>query len=186
MHPCILDLETCRRCPLNQAPYDPGKPTQGVGGSSPKYMILGEAPGAEESLIGRPFVGASGKLLQQALQEEDFSLDEIYVTNVVKHRPPDNQTPSVEIIEACMPWWLKELETLKPQVIIAVGNIPMLALHASANKPKPKASLHGQVFELEINKNKYKIAGLWHPAYILRNRTKYNSWKQKLGECKNV
>lgn len=174
LHPCseelTKDIHACTRCPLNQSPYNPGLPTIGIGSLFPKLMIIGEAPGAAEAQEGRPFIGKSGQLLQTVLKSLNISLEDIYVTNIVKHRPPENRDPTVSELAECLPWFLQELDQVQPKAILCTGKISAKVVSSLAGIQLPASGLRGTVFKY----NNIPVLITWHPAYVLRNQTKYN------------
>lgn len=145
-------IAACSKCPLNQKPYNPGKPTQGLGTLRAKLMLLGEAPGEEESKCGVPFVGKSGKILQTILAEEiGLTMDDIYVTNVVKHRPPNNRTPTTEEIETCFEFLKQEIEIVHPILIVCLGK----------SAEKAMTSFKDKIYT--------PVCVTHHPAYLIYN-----------------
>lgn len=135
----------------------------GVGNPSAEIMFVGEAPGYNEDVQGEPFVGAAGKLLDKVLFEETgLTRNEVYITNVVKCRPPNNRNPEEDEIIACNPYLLKQIEIIKPKVICALGNFAAKTL---LGKNEGISKLRGRVFSA-FN---CKIVPTFHPAAILRN-----------------
>lgn len=165
--PCTLDLITrisnCTACNLCNI-YPEGLPTIGIGNISPKVMFIGEAPGKEEMQVGKPFVGRAGKILQTILQRNSILFDQIYVTNVVKHRPLDNSLPTSDQIAACMPFLLEEIEFISPKAIVCLGKTASLAIAASASISLPASKIRGTCFFYK----KIPVLCTWHPAYIAR------------------
>ena len=180
IHPCPEQLQdrirNCQACSLNQAPYDPGLPTIGIGGSRPRVMILGRDPGEQEAKIGRPFVGAAGKrVLQPILQELNISLDDFYLTNIVKHRPPNNTEPSDEIKIKCSEFLIEEIQWAKPQIIISLGKAAGHALNLINNTGY--CVQRGQVFPFKG----IPVHCTWHPAYVVRgNQQAYYELKHDI------
>src|SRR6476646_5430031 len=103
------------------------KLVQGYGPVPCDVMLIGEAPGAEEEQEGRPFVGKSGQLLQRALQDAGLSYEQVYITNVYKHRPPDNRTPTQEEIFEHWPMLVDELQAVQPKYILLMGATALFA-----------------------------------------------------------
>lgn len=138
---------------------------------SPRLMIVGEGPGADEDRLQKPFVGKSGELLQDMLCRLNTT-DEIYITNVVKHRPKNNRKPTDQEAETCANTFLKEeILTFNPEVIVALGRTAAETLMKLAGRQK-KGSLRGHVFGYEYGPYASTVYCTWHPAYILRNQTK--------------
>ena len=111
-------VRKCTRCPLYKTAT---KAVPGRRRSEGELVCVGEAPGANEDETGRPFVGAAGKLLTKILAAIDLSREEVFICNVLKHRPPGNRNPLPEEIEACSPYLIRQLELIKPKVIVAFG-----------------------------------------------------------------
>jgi len=153
------EIKACRKCPLHRTR------TQAVPGEGPspcEIMIVGEAPGREEDLEGRPFVGAAGKLLEKMLTAIGLSRREVYITNVVKCRPPGNRTPQEEEIKLCRPYLARQIRLIKPRAILALGSVAAGSLLLSR---EPLSKLRGRVHTLED----LKVVSSYHPAYLLRN-----------------
>lgn len=168
-------MNQCRECPLNQLPYDPGLPTFGIGTSDAKFLFIGEAPGAEEAKVGMPFVGRAGKLLQQAMKEVGFdSFEGIFITNVAKHRPPDNRTPTLDEMRICSTHFLvKQIEILKPVMILALGKTASVAMaNLAGHDAIPSSGLRGYQFKYETASVNATVLCTWHPSYILRTLDK--------------
>lgn len=149
------------RCKLKQSAtqpvYENNPPKSGI-------VFIGEAPGLNEDKQGKPFVGAAGKLLDQELQSIELTREDVYVTNVVKYRPPDNREPLPDEKDACRVWVNAELIFLKPKVIIPLGR------HALQRfLPEQQISLvHGQAF---THSSGTPIFAMYHPAVALYNPT---------------
>jgi len=165
MNNLYRNLENCTDCELHKGP---GCVVRGLGSLAPEVLILGEAPRAKEEETGKPFVGKSGQLLQQLLRETGYTMDELYITNVVKHRPPSNRNPTSTEIIACGNHLQQELALVRPKHIICVSRVPAEALHLHQNQKLPKGSLRGYTFRYK----QYPVTCTWHPAYVLRNKTK--------------
>lgn len=159
----------CEACPLNQAPYDPGLAVPGFGALDAKIMIAGEAPGRVESETGKPFVGPSGKVLQECIIEAGIPLQDLYVLNTVKHRPPQNRDPSSVERGICMEkFFVHQVTLVAPKLILCVGRVPAMGIAELAGVTLPSSGLRGTRF---VYKD-IPVHITWHPAYIMRNRTK--------------
>ena len=154
-------VAACTRCPLHQTRQH-GVP--GVGDRHAQLLVVGEAPGAEEDRRGEPFVGRAGQLLDAMLAA--IGLDRhtgVYITNVIKSRPPDNRDPRTEEITACRGWLDQQIALIEPAVILAVGRVSAQALTGTTQK----------MGELRGHWHAYGPAGIpllatYHPAYLLR------------------
>jgi uracil-DNA glycosylase family 4 len=156
------EVRACRDCPLADTAT---KAVFGAGNSDADLMFVGEAPGAEEDRQGLPFVGRAGKLLDQLLEEVGLVRDGVFITNVLKHRPPGNRDPQPDEISACKPYLFKQIELIEPRVICTLGNFSTKLLTRS-NRGIMSVRGRPQVHEL---------GGLWvrlyplcHPAAALR------------------
>lgn len=135
-------------------------------------VVIGEAPGANEDAVGKPFVGRSGQLLDKmlgsiGLERARKGAGGVYITNAVFWRPPDNRTPTPQEIAACRPFLLKHLELIKPQVIVLVGGT---ALKAVLQTKLPMAHYRQTWFDFEVpNRGAVATTATFHPAYLLRN-----------------
>ena len=115
-------VRACEKCPLRE---EARQPVPGIGSETPKFFIIGEAPGREEDKAGIPFVGTSGKRLNKLLALAHIDLNDCYVTNVCKCRPPSNRQPKKSERLTCYPWLKEELRLLKPKTIITLGAMPL-------------------------------------------------------------
>jgi uracil-DNA glycosylase len=156
------EVMNCTRCPLHATR------TQGVFGVGPEradWLVIGEAPGAEEDRRGEPFVGAAGQLLDRMLAA--IGLDRtrnVYIANVLKSRPPGNRDPKPEEVAACLPYLLRQIALLQPRLILAVGRIAAQTLLAT---DAPLGRLRGRVHHFgELNT---PLVVTYHPAYLLRS-----------------
>ena len=113
------DIGDCTRCKL--ATLGRKQIVFGVGNPNADLMFVGEGPGADEDIQGIPFVGRAGQLLTKMIEAMGFSRDDVYIANVVKCRPPDNRNPEPDEIESCEPFLFRQIESVKPQVIVALG-----------------------------------------------------------------
>jgi len=158
----------------------------GKGNSNADILFIGEAPGAKEDEQGLPFVGASGKNLDKLLAKVGLSLDDIYVANILKCRPPENRDPLPEEIKAHTPWLLKQIKDMKPKIVCSLGNYATKFFLAKTNvddmKKQPGITqVHGKVQEIEIDGLKIRLIPLFHPAAIIYNRTKLTPlWEQDM------
>ena len=144
----------------------------GKGNESAQVLIIGEGPGEQEDITGLPFVGRAGKMLDTALSSVDIDpLEDCYITNIVKCRPPNNRKPSAAESEACMPWLNEQINLLKPKIIILAGST---AVQSFLGINEPISKIRGQWIE----KDNIKYMPIFHPSYLLRNPSK-NKGKPK-------
>ena len=146
----------------------------GEGPLHPKLMLIGEAPGEQETLMGRPFVGKAGKNLDRFLELAGMRLEEIYISNAVKIRPTktgrtgriSNRPTTKEEIALFRPWLLREIDLVAPQMIATLGNVPLFAV--TGDKRLTIGEAHGRV--LEAGETGRRLFALYHPASLIYNR----------------
>jgi DNA polymerase len=159
----LHDLEEkilhCTLCPLSQGR---NRAVPGEGDYSAALMFIGEGPGADEDIQGRPFVGRAGQLLTKIIAAMNFRRQDVYITNVVKCRPPQNRTPVREEIEKCRPYLLAQIENIAPRVIVSLGKPATDFFHPST---AGMSSLRGNF----IKYGKILVMPTFHPSYLLRN-----------------
>lgn len=157
-------VHDCTRCPLYKTATH-GVP--GEGSPDAELVCVGEAPGAQEDETGRPFVGASGQLLTKILAAIKLSREEVFICNVLKHRPPGNRNPAPDEVEACSPYLLRQLELLKPKVIVTFGTFAaqtLLRTRTPIGKLREQVHLYHGI----------PLVVTYHPAALLRNP----AWKR--------
>jgi DNA polymerase len=150
----------CRRCTLCDGRT---QTVFGTGDRHADWLIVGEAPGAEEDRQGEPFVGAAGKLLNRMLQAVGLERGQVYIANTLKCRPPGNRDPREDELAACRPYLDRQVALLRPRLVLAVGRIAAQALLAS---DRPLGKLRGRV--LELPGTGIPLVATYHPAYLLR------------------
>jgi len=143
----------------------------GEGDPNAEFLCVGEAPGANEDLLGRPFVGDAGQLLTKILGAIQLSRESVYICNVLKHRPPGNRDPLPNEVHACQPFLLRQLELVKPRVILALGRFAAQTLLQTTT---PIGKLRGQIHRF----HGIPLIVTYHPAALLRNE----SWKRPAWE----
>jgi uracil-DNA glycosylase len=145
-----------------------------IGGGSPdaNIMIIGEAPGATEAKRGLPFVGASGRLLNELLESVGLTRDDVYITNVVKDRPPKNRDPHKSEIALYAPYLAQQIAIIQPKVIVTLGRFAMTFILTAFDMPEQNgkiSELHGQVLASAADYGPVTIVPLYHPAVALHN-----------------
>jgi uracil-DNA glycosylase family 4 len=161
-------VDGCTRCPLYRTAKN-GVP--GEGDPKARLVCVGEAPGANEDSSGRPFVGQAGQLLTKILEAVKLTREEVFITNVIKHRPPGNRNPMPDEIAACSPYLVRQLELIKPKVIIAFG---AFAAQTLLETKTPIGKLRGLVHQY----HGIPLVVTYHPAALLRNP----AWKRPTWE----
>ncbi len=153
-------LGDCRRCKLSK---ERANIVYGVGHPDANVMFVGEAPGADEDRRGEPFVGRAGTLLTDIITKGmKLRREDVYIANVVKCRPPRNRDPEVDEVASCEPFLIRQIELVKPQVIIALGRFAVQTLLRSKT---PISRLRGQWHDYRG----IRLMPTFHPAYLLRN-----------------
>jgi uracil-DNA glycosylase len=150
----------CTRCKLHTLGRK--QVVFGVGNPNADLMFVGEAPGADEDIQGEPFVGRAGQLLTKIIEAIDLKREDVYIANVIKCRPPGNRNPEPDEVEQCEPFLFRQIDAIKPKVIVALGKF---AAQCLLKTEAPISSLRGREFA-------YRDAVLiptFHPAYLLRN-----------------
>ena len=138
-------------------------------GTPGPLMLIGEAPGAQEDLEGKPFVGKSGQLLTRAFEILGYTREDLYITNIIPWRPPNNRTPSPAEISAFHPFVKEHIRLANPRVVVLVGNTPLQAFFGTSKGGITRA--RGQWFSLNAGKD-FPCTAIFHPAYLLRNPSK--------------
>ena len=162
------DLGDCQRCKLHRM-----RKTLVFGEGSPKaaLMFVGEGPGYDEDVQGRPFVGKAGQLLTKIIQSIGLQREDVYIGNIIKCRPPQNRNPEPDEIEACHPFVLRQIQAIRPKIICALGTFAAQTLLKTSTKI---TALRGKVFDLDG----IKVIPTYHPAYLLRNpEKKRETWE---------
>ncbi len=147
-------------------------PVIGEGSHFAKIIFIGEAPGKNEAETGKPFCGASGKILDKLLESINIKRQDIYITNIVKDRPPENRDPTIKEIKIYSPFLIRQLEIIKPEVIATLGRFSMefvMKLYGLEGKLQKISLLHGQIFETKTSWGNIKIIPFYHPAVALYN-----------------
>ena len=157
-------VKQCTRCPLHQTAIQ-GVP--GEGNPNARFVCVGEAPGATEDETGRPFVGAAGQLLTKILAAINLRREDVFICNVIKHRPPGNRNPLPNEIAACSPYLVRQLELIRPSVILALGTF---AAQTLLETKESIGKLRGRVHRY----HGIPLVVTYHPAALLRNP----SWKR--------
>lgn len=147
----------------------------GEGDPLAKLMFVGEAPGEDEDLSGRPFVGRAGQLLNKMIVAMGLKREDVYIANVLKTRPPGNRTPTPDEVGACKPYLLEQISIIKPEAIVALG---LSATHALLENDDAMARLRGRWFNLDIPGGlSVPLLPTYHPAFLLRSYTDENRAK---------
>ncbi len=149
-------------------------PVIGEGNHYAKIIFIGEAPGRNEAKTGRPFCGAAGKILDELLASVGIDRKDVYITNIVKDRPPFNRDPLPEEIKVYGPFLDRQIEIIQPEVIATLGRFSMdyiMRKFGLENQLKSISQMHGKLFDAKVSYGKIKIIPLYHPAVAIYNNT---------------
>ena len=153
------ELGECKRCELHRTRRTI---VFGEGNEKAALMFIGEGPGYDEDVQGRPFVGKAGQLLTKIIESIRLPREEVYIANIVKCRPPQNRNPEPDEIQCCNPFLMKQIRVIRPKIICALGTFSAQTLLKTDTKI---SALRGKIFDLEG----IKVIPTYHPAFLLRN-----------------
>lgn len=158
-----IEMKECSKCSLRQTC---SQVVPGEGNANAQILFIGEGPGKKEDELGRPFVGAAGKFLDEMLGIINLKRKDVYIANVVKCRPPENRDPLPEEASACWPWLLSQIQTIQPKLIVTLGRHSMERFLPG----KKISDLHGTLVIKTIPEiGKQNFYTLYHPAAALYN-----------------
>ena len=176
----VLSLEeiilNCQKCPLAQTRTHV---VPGEGNLNAELMFIGEAPGRDEDMQGRPFVGRAGQLLTKIIHAMKFQRDEVYITNIVKCRPPSNRNPQGTEIASCKDYLLAQIELINPKVIVTLGKV---AADFFIRSSLGMTALRGDFHDFD----NIKVMPTFHPSYLIRNEGNKNLKKMVWEDMKKV
>ena len=158
------EVSVCTRCGLCESRI---QAVFGEGPADSPVVLVGEAPGAQEDAAGMPFVGRSGKFLTTLLEEAGLPREKLFITNMVKCRPPENRLPAREELACCRSWLRGQMESLRPLLVLAVGNVPTRAFLGTK---EGITSLRGSFYPCAWEGINFTLRPVFHPSYLLRNR----------------
>jgi DNA polymerase len=171
------------------------QPVFGEGDPHAAIFFIGEAPGAEEAKTGRPFVGRAGRVLEDLLDRLGLDREDVYITNVVKDRPPENRDPTPIEVDAYTPFLRRQIDIIRPQAIATLGRFAMEFCLKEFGLPElgqKIGGLHGRVLKGEMRHGDVAIVPLYHPAAIFYNReledvlkSDFGTLAQFIPECKD-
>jgi uracil-DNA glycosylase family 4 len=165
-------VRTCTLCPLHVTRT---QGVFGVGNRQADWMVIGEAPGADEDRQGEPFVGRAGQLLNSMLKAIGLAREQVFIANILKSRPPNNRDPRPEEVRACLPYLFRQIELVNPRLILCVGRI---AAQTLLETDTPIGKLRGTLHRIAGNR---PMIVTYHPAYLLRSPgEKRKSWADLL------
>ncbi|MAG02884.1 uracil-DNA glycosylase [Candidatus Pacearchaeota archaeon] len=157
----------------------------GKGNPEASIIFIGEAPGRNEDEQGEPFVGAAGKNLNRLLEKVGLSLDDVYIANILKYRPPENRDPTPDEIMMHTPYLLRQIKVIRPKVVCSLGNYATKFFFAKGDVEDMKnqpgiTNVHGKARMIEINEAEIKLIPLFHPAAIIYNRKLLVDWENDM------
>jgi uracil-DNA glycosylase family 4 len=155
----LQEIRQCQKCQLSRTRT---QAVPGEGSPQADLVFVGEGPGHDEDAQGRPFVGRAGQLLTKIIKAMGYERHEVYITNIVKCRPPQNRNPLREEMESCAPFLERQLVAIRPRVIVTLGNVPTrFLLHTTA----AISGLRGRFQEM----GEFQVMPTFHPSYLVRN-----------------
>ena len=163
-------VSVCKLCELHRTRT---QTVFGTGHPAAEWLIIGEAPGADEDRLGEPFVGRAGQLLTSMLRAVGLAREEVFIANILKCRPPNNRDPQADEVRNCASYLRQQIEFIKPRIILVVGRI---AAQSLLNTDTPIGKMRGQKF---IYQDTYiPVVATYHPAYLLRSpQQKRKAWE---------
>jgi uracil-DNA glycosylase family 4 len=170
------ELGDCRRCKLHRTRRTI---VFGEGNECAKVMFIGEGPGYDEDVQGRPFVGRAGQLLTKIIESMHLQREDVYIANVIKCRPPQNRNPEPDEIKSCSPFVLKQISAIRPRIVCALGTFSAQTLLNTTTKI---TALRGKIYSLDA----IRVIPTYHPAFLLRNpEKKKDVWEdmKRVLEC---
>jgi len=163
-------VTNCTKCSLHKGR---NKTVFGDGNRDADWFFVGEAPGKDEDLQGKPFVGRAGRLLTEVIFSIGLSREEVFIANILKCRPPDNRDPKTDEVDQCFSYLERQIDLVKPKIIIAVGRIAAQSLLGS---DLPMGKLRGRIHE--FGSSQIPTLVIYHPAYLLRSPSqKHKVWE---------
>ena len=165
-----LTVSNCTQCELHRSRT---QTVFGVGHPAAEWLIIGEAPGADEDRLGEPFVGRAGQLLTNMLRAMGLAREEVFIANILKCRPPNNRDPQPNEVNSCGSYLRQQIELIQPKIILVVGRI---AAQSLLNVDTPIGKMRGQKFTYQDTD--IPVIATYHPAYLLRSpQQKRKAWE---------
>jgi DNA polymerase len=177
-------IENCKNCPLWKTRLNP---VAGEGMVTAKVMLIGEAPGKNEDIQGRPFVGRAGKLLDELIQSICKERKEIFITNIVKCRPPKNRNPLKSEIKTCTNYLDKQIKLIHPQIIVPLGNFATSYILKKFGISEGKIGMiHGRTYQMKNNSTDSNIIPMYHPAAAIYNPNLKETLEKDFKKIRNL
>lgn len=162
-----VSIRSCDKCRLCKQATNA---VPGEGNVNSKIVFIGEAPGYYEDISGHPFVGRAGKLLEESLKEIGYKREDVWIGNIIKHRPPENREPLPDEIQACSPFLDMQLQIISPKIIVTLGRYSMNHFYPNGKISIDRGNL--------VRAGKYYIYPIYHPAAALRNGSMMDDFKK--------
>ncbi len=156
------NVKLCKKCRLCE---NAKNSVPGEGNIDSKIVFIGEAPGATEDATGRPFVGRAGMLLQKLLEVINLKREDVWIGNIIKHRPPENRDPLPDELSLCEPYLTMQLNIIKPKLVVTLGRFSMNYFYKDGKITRD----HGHTIKVETTQGVYNVYPVYHPAAALRN-----------------
>jgi len=172
----VNNINVCKNCALYQ---ERTHAVPGEGSLDAEIMFIGEGPGREEDSLGRPFVGAAGHYLDELLEGIGLTRSEVYIGNIIKCRPPNNRTPNLEEVNACLPYLYAQIAIIEPLIICILGNT---ALNSLISEKYTIGNVHGRLLE----KDGFNFFPTYHPAAALYQGEKKDVLREDFNKLKNL
>lgn len=183
------DIMLLKNSPLYSYRIKEGNlPVVGGGDSNAQIIFVGEAPGKNEAKTGKPFCGAAGKKLDEVLAFVKISREEVYITNIVKDRPPENRDPTQEEIDLYAPFLDRQINIIQPKIIATLGRFSMVYIlnMFGLDSSAPISVVRGKVFEVKTNYGEIKIIPMYHPAATIYNQHLKEDFKKDFKTLKKL
>ena len=167
MEKIVISVEKCKKCDLWKTRNNT---VPGNGSINTDILFIGEAPGRNEDLQGKPFVGRAGKILDELIESIGLQRDQVYIANIIKCRPPQNRNPTKEEIDSCAGYLNKQIEIIQPKIIACLGSFATSYVFEKYGlKPVKISKVHGKTFSVDTVFGTIKIIPLFHPAVATYN-----------------
>lgn len=163
----------------------------GKGNTNAKIFFIGEAPGAKEDEAGIPFIGRAGKDLDKVLNKINLNIDDVYIANILKYRPPKNRDPSKDEIISHTPYLIRQIETINPKIIVTLGNFSTKFILSKFNQKEMKkvpgiSQIHGQKIQTQINNEIYIVVPIYHPSAMIYKPKLREEFEKDFINLKNI
>lgn len=184
MKELVQEAESCLDCDLSKKK---NKVVIGAGDLDADIVLVGEAPGKKEDETGLPFVGSAGKILDDILINAGLSRDKVFITNILKCRPPNNRRPKKNEIDSCENILMKQLKLIKPKVVAPMGNSSLSFFQDKYDLEKCSiGDVHGTVYEVETSWSHIKIIPLYHPAAAIYRRPLLDKLREDMNKVSEL